>query len=219
MSHAFPNWSAPADSASTTQESTQASLSFSATDATVAGDFTLSYPPSNLQQNDVALPRILHPNTAAITTRVPTGPVAWPPLVPSAHKDAETSSPTVHRDAMAPHPMDVARTKQQQHQLYSREEQEPTSLFSSRNRQGEMSSFGISVSTATAAGGWSASTMPTRWLKSAEVRPLGGASDSGSPRRNPNSVFERWVQREVVRTERQDAAMLSAAAHFGALFD
>lgn len=203
------------------------SLSLSAEDATLVYEGALSLAPSE-SGADVALPRIVHPSTKGTSPTT----LRWPPnLYPRSSEDAAATPHDAHAQwprsaqthTMRQQAMDAVSTKQQH--LCSREEQEPLSLFSSRTRAGgEMSSFGISVSTATAAGGWSASTMPTRWLKSAEVTPLGVNTDSShpsadTPRKNPSFVFERAVQRQVACTDAQEAAMLSAADHFAALFD
>lgn len=207
------------------RSSTAASFSFTGEDSVSEDDHTLSFP-STLQNAEVALPRVLN-HAAGNACTTPTKAVArWPQSMQrrcgedstmatgTSHEVAHQRTPHLYADA-------VPSPDAKQH-LYMREELEPNSLFSSRNRGGEMSSFGISVSTTTAAAGSSASTMPTRWLRSADLRALGVSSESNqpnhSPRTSPESVFERSVQQRVVRTAAEDEAMMRAALHFAEVF-
>ncbi|KAG5497063.1 hypothetical protein GH5_01592 [Leishmania sp. Ghana 2012 LV757] len=99
---------------------------------------------------------------------------------------------------------------------------EPSSLFSSHLRFGDMSSLGISGSTSTAPAGCSDSTTPLHWLRVTEERVIPHArSIKAAPvvlRPNAEYVFERWVERRVLRTTAIDDAMLSVAAAFDELW-
>ncbi|KAG5471463.1 hypothetical protein LSCM1_01552 [Leishmania martiniquensis] len=98
---------------------------------------------------------------------------------------------------------------------------EPSSLFSSHLRLGEMSSLGISASTSTAPAGCSDATTPLHWLRIPEDRAIPHASGakgaSVALRRNAEYVFERWVERKAHRTSAVDDAMLSVASAFDEL--
>lgn len=217
-----------------------ASLSLSADPSMLGHEHTMTYQPAQTHA-DVSLPRILNPAVAnaslsptnasrsqsGMQPRSSSTGVSYPLAQPSE------SARAVYAETATPHPHALSpNTKTKQ--LFSHEETEPNSLFSSRNRGGaggltvggEMSSFGISVSTTTAAGACSVSTMPTRWLRSADVRALGvgselspSLSNHNSPHKQPESVFERAVQRRVGQSAFAAEAMLGAAALFIANFD
>lgn len=199
--------------------SSEASLSLVAEASLQADDKTTSCPPAATAAA-MALPRVLQPSVQST--------LRWSPST-QRRGSSELPSPALqptqlhqtHAETMPQASMHASPAGKQA--LYSREDFEANSLFSSRNRAVEMSSFGISVSTTTAAGGCSVSTMPTRWLKSAEVRSLGVGSEhspqSTSPRNSPSYVFERAVQRQVVHSAVEESAMMCAAQFFAAAFE
>ncbi|KPI88067.1 hypothetical protein ABL78_2843 [Leptomonas seymouri] len=104
----------------------------------------------------------------------------------------------------------------------SGEEFEPTMSFGSRNQVTEVSSFGVSISTCTPADGCSVSTMPIRWLKTADAHLFSAGSDCieihRSPLKHPSYVFERAAQLQVVHSKAEESAMMHAAAYFAAAF-
>ncbi|KPA74422.1 hypothetical protein ABB37_09120 [Leptomonas pyrrhocoris] len=193
----------------------EASLSLFADATQLPNDPSLSYPPAP-QTSEVTLPRLLTPSVTS-ASHPASNACGGDATAMARHRDVP--SPLLPQTRSQNLRTDVKPTS------CAREESEPASLFSSRNRATEMSSFGISVSTATAAGGAvSASAAPLRWLKSSDVRAIGVGADFIQPcgsgmRKDPNYVFERAVQRQAIHTETEEDVMLHAAAYFTAVLD
>lgn len=229
MSHAHNAASWRADIGCPPYDSDEASLSLSDDAPLTSGGPTPSHPTS-IRTSDVALPSVL---SASSQTTLPSTVKASRLATAVQRRNSNVSTSfsqtaplplmqDVYSD-MLPHnspecPLPIAKQA-----FVSREDLEAASLLSTRTRGGEMSSFGISVSVATGAATCSVSTMPTRWLKSADLRSLGVGSDISPPSMSPHvrgsSVFERYVQIPVTHTAAEENAMMHAAEFFAASFD